>query len=114
MPLKYLWGIINQVQLIEFLLLICVNKPYPLKLVFKALSFVNGDFILIRMISSAYSSGLPAELLRDSSPCFKGANVDYFSVFKNMEHSVWVGILYFILIYPLILTLFFLFRRFKW
>ena len=64
MPLKYLWGIINQVQLIEFLLLICVNKPYPLKLVFRALSFVNGDFMLIRLISSLYSSRIPSELLR--------------------------------------------------
>ncbi len=43
-PLKYLWGIINQIQLIEFLLMICIEKTRSLTSVLSALSFANGDF----------------------------------------------------------------------
>ena len=60
MPLKYFWGVINQVQLLEFLLLICVNKPSPLKSVLQALSFINGEFKIVESITTLYSSSLPS------------------------------------------------------
>ncbi len=52
MPLKYFWGVVNQVQLVEYLLLICLDKPLPLKSLLAALSFVNGEFRLITSITS--------------------------------------------------------------
>ena len=31
-----------------------------------------------------------------------------------MEHPVWVALLYFLFVYPLVVAFYFLFRRFKW
>lgn len=48
--LKYLWGVINMAQLIEFLLIVCVPKPFNVSLTLQALSVANGDFKFLEFI----------------------------------------------------------------
>ena len=53
--LTYLWQAINTAQLIEFLKLICGPMPENTKVIFRAMSFANGDFEFVNILSKNFS-----------------------------------------------------------
>ena len=56
--LIYLWQAINTAQLIEFLPLICGPMPKITLIIFKAMSFANGDFEFVNKLSQEFSENI--------------------------------------------------------
>ena len=42
--MQFLWQAINTAQLVEFLPLVCGPMPVNTRIIFKTMSFANGDF----------------------------------------------------------------------
>lgn len=48
--LKFLWSLINTAQLLQYLLMVCIPKPYNLVILLQNLSFANGDFMIFEVL----------------------------------------------------------------
>ena len=53
--MQFLWQAINTAQFVEFLPLVCGPMPTNTRVVFKAMSFANGDFEIINQVSEDFS-----------------------------------------------------------
>ena len=78
--LKYLWGVINMAQLIEFLLIVCVPKPFNVSMTLQALSVANGDFKFLEFIDEKILNDLvvsyEGEYVKSQNSCFESAGFE--------------------------------------
>ena len=56
--MQFLWQAINTAQLVEFLPLVCGPMPTNTRIVFKAMSFANGDFEILNQVSEDFSKNI--------------------------------------------------------
>lgn len=49
--IRFLWGVINSAQLMEFLSLICVPLPTAVHLFLRSLAYANGDIAVLEQLS---------------------------------------------------------------
>ena len=107
--LKQLWGLINIAQLLSYLLIVCVPKPYNLVLLLQNLIFANGDLMIIHHFGDVLNiplfEKLDAEFPDEPFECFEQADFESSSFILNQEIAFYFMLIYLGMIIPISWTL---------
>ncbi len=114
LSLKQLWGLINTAQLLSYLLMICVPKPYNIVLLLSELIFANGDLVILQALGDFLNlpivSSLEEEFSEEPFVCFEQADFESSSFLLNQEISIYLAAVYILGLTPLAFACASLFR----